>query len=130
MLLKYIVNTSVLLVVLLGLFLLTTRTLSSQYEKLNNKKYVKVLEKVSISKDTYSIVFKTGDSAYIGISSPKGFDIVKELSKREILELEETKKDNNLDIQTQELTEKVSLFINEAVVKGKNFIKNISKGRC
>ena len=130
MLLKYILNTSVLLVVLLGLFLLVTKALSGQYDKLNNKKYVKILEKVSISKDTYSIVFKAGDSAYVAISSPKGFYVVKELSKKELLELEGIQKDNNFENQTQELVNKTSLFINEAVVKSKNFIKNIKKGRC
>ena len=47
-----------------------------------------------------------------------------------IYTLEGFQKDNNFENQTQELINKASLFINEAVVKSKNFIKNIKKGRC
>lgn len=86
----YILNICIFMPILLGLFLIVTKLTSEQYSKLNNKKHVKVLEKTFISKDTYSLVMKIGESGYVGISSPSGFQMIKELNSVELASLEPT----------------------------------------
>ena len=85
---KYILSICTFLPMLLGLFLLATKLTSKQYSKLSNKRYVKIIEKTAISKDTYSIVMKIGDTTCVGISSPNGFQMIKELDKIELANLE------------------------------------------
>lgn len=85
---RYILNICIYLPILLGLFLIVTKLSAIQYSKLNNKKHVKILEKTFISKDTYSLVLKIGENGYVGISSPNGFQMVKELNSAELASLE------------------------------------------
>jgi flagellar protein FliO/FliZ len=73
---------------LLGLFVLATKLTNKQYLNMSSKKYVKILEKTLISKDTYSLVIKIGDVIYVGISSPYGFEVIKELNKMETVSVE------------------------------------------
>lgn len=120
---NYIINICIFLPLLLGLFLLITKLSSNQYMKANNRKYVKILEKTIISKDIYSLVMKIGDKGYVGISSPNGFQMVKELDNSEMLAFES---DSN-NVQNVDYITKVTPFIEEKIEKIKLLIKKIAK---
>lgn len=95
---KYILNMCIYLPMLLGLFLIVTKLTSTQTFKLNNKRYVNIIEKNLIAKDTYAMVIKIGNNAYVGIASPNGFQMIQQLNEREVVELENKLnpiKDNN-----------------------------------
>lgn len=126
---QYILNICIFLPILLGLFLLVTRLSSSQYSKLNSKKHVKVIEKTLISKDTYSIVMKIGETGYVGISSPNGFQMIKELNSIEIASLE-SQVDLNEDLKyIKDLTSSLkTIGVNTKVIIEK-IINNIQSNK-
>lgn len=121
--LQYIINICIFLPLLLGLFLLVTKLSSNQYIKSNNRKYVKILEKTIIAKDTYSLVMKIGEEGYVGISSPTGFQMVKELNKNELLAFEST---SNY-IQNTDYIAKATPLLKEKLEQMKLLLKKIIK---
>ncbi len=63
-------------------------------EKLQNGKYIKVLERVPLSKENFVCVVKIGEKAYIMTSTPHSIEKITELSK------DDTEKIENLKIQS------------------------------
>lgn len=127
---KYILNMCMFLPILLGLFLLVTKMTAMHTFNLSNKKYVKIIEKTLIAKDTYSLVMKIGDKAHVGISSPNGFQMIKELNHNELLEFESKlnpiQQDNNSNEFLQKVGDQLVVFINKATTYLK---KQIAKQR-
>ncbi|GAA0107110.1 MULTISPECIES: flagellar biosynthetic protein FliO [Clostridium] len=80
------------LVVVLGLMYLVFKISGNRLNKINEGKYIKVLEKVQISKDTSIVVLKIGKKGYIMSSSNNNTEKIDEISEEEILLLEEEKK--------------------------------------
>ena len=64
----------------------------NRLNKINEGKYIKVLEKVQISKDTSIVVVKIGKKGYIMSSSNNNTEKIDEISEEEILLLEEEKR--------------------------------------
>lgn len=132
-LLRYIINICIFLPIILGLFLVATKLSASQYSKIQGKKYTQVLEKTIISKDTYSLVIRIGDDVYVGILSPSGFNIIKELNKEEIMSMDYNfNKDiinsNYININSNSFDE-IKSFIQSTAVKLKGLLNKISKER-
>lgn len=119
---KYIINICIFLPLLLGLFLLVTKLSSNQYMKVNNRKFVKILEKTPIAKDTFSLVIKIGSNAYVGISSPTGFQMIKELEQSELALLEANINNEHINNISPLIIEKTKnlKFFNKNVVKERN----------
>lgn len=130
-LLRYILNMCIFLPIILGLFVVVTKLSANQYAKINRKKYVKVLEKTMISKDVYSLVIKMGDDAHAGILSPNGFNVIKELDKREIEALESSLNTNHLEFSRANNTtysfDTIKPYVQTTVRKLKELLNNISK---
>ncbi|MDB1928886.1 flagellar biosynthetic protein FliO [Clostridium tertium] len=80
------------LVVVLGLMYLVFKISGNRLNKINEGKYIKVLERVQISKDTSIVVLKIGKKGYIMSSSNNNTEKIDEISEEEILLLEEEKK--------------------------------------
>ena len=80
------------LVVVLGLMYLVFKISGNRLNKINEGKYIKVLEKVQISKDTSIVVVKIGKKGYIMSSSNNNTEKIDEISEEEILLLEEEKR--------------------------------------
>lgn len=130
-LLRYIINVCIFLPIILGLFLLATKLSHIQYSKINSRKYTQVLEKTMISKDTFSIVLRTGNNVYVGIMSPKGFDIIKELDKEEVMSIEYNLNKNitNMNyIQTNtDSLKEIKTLIQTTFLKLKSLLNNMLK---
>ncbi|MBS5883241.1 MAG: flagellar biosynthetic protein FliO [Clostridium sp.] len=80
------------LVVVLGLMYLVFKISGNRINKFNEGKYIKVLERVQISKDTSIVVVKIGKKGYIMSSSNNNTEKIDEISEDEILLLEEEKR--------------------------------------
>jgi len=63
----------------------------SKLQKLQDGRYMKVLDRVSLSKENAIMVVKIGEKAYAVSSSSKEINILFELPKEEILHIESTK---------------------------------------
>lgn len=69
------------------------RKAKDKIEVLNKGKYVKIIEKTQISKNECIYVFKTGEEGTIILSSLNGMQKIKDLSKEEILKIEDEKEE-------------------------------------
>lgn len=78
------------LAVVLGLMYLTFKLSGDKLSKINNK-YIKVLERSQISREASIAVVKVGDKGYILSISNNKIEKLDELSKEEILVIEEDK---------------------------------------
>ncbi|MBE6053325.1 MAG: flagellar biosynthetic protein FliO [Clostridium sartagoforme] len=79
------------LAVVLGLMYLTFKLSGNKLSKINNGKYVKVLENTQISRESSIAVVKVGDKGYVlGICNNK-IEKLDELSQEDILVIEEKK---------------------------------------
>lgn len=60
-------------------------------QRFQNGKYIKVLERVPLSKDNFIFIVKIGESAYVMTSTAHNVEKLKELSYEEIEEIEKLK---------------------------------------
>ena len=71
---------------------LSLRLGGSKLQAMQNGKYMKIVERVAVSKDNSLLVVKFGDKAYVLASAQGKVDILKELEMEEIKMLEEAHK--------------------------------------
>lgn len=67
-------------------------------------RYIKILERLSISKESSILVIKIGDKAYIMANNSGKTEILKELEQEEILKIEQMKKENMNYIKCDKLS--------------------------
>lgn len=89
------------LVVVLGLMYLVFKISGNRLNKFNEGKYVKVLERVQISRDTSIVVIKIGKKGYIMSSSTNNTEKLDEISEEDIVLLEEEKRKEKEKINQQ-----------------------------
>lgn len=82
------------LVVVFGLIFIIYKTSGNQVANMQNGKYIKVIERTQVSKDTTLLVVKIGEEGCIMSSSPNNTQKVQDLSKEEINSIEVSKKRN------------------------------------
>ncbi|EJP6470923.1 flagellar biosynthetic protein FliO [Clostridium sporogenes] len=82
------------LALVLLLLYLSLKLGGEKLQKFQNGKYIKVLERVPLSKENFVCVVKIGKKAYIMTSTPHSIEKITELSE------EETKKIEDLKIQS------------------------------
>ncbi|NFD29403.1 flagellar biosynthetic protein FliO [Clostridium botulinum] len=82
------------LALVLLLLYLSLKLGGEKLQKFQNGKYIKVLERVPLSKENFVCVVKIGEKAYIMTSTPHSIEKVTELSK------DDTEKIENLKIQS------------------------------
>jgi flagellar protein FliO/FliZ len=87
MLLKIIVFLPFILV----LFYLSVKYGGSKLQQIQNGKYIKVLERVALSKDNSLMVVKIGDKGYVITSAAGKVETLMELGDDEIKKLEDLK---------------------------------------
>lgn len=110
-------------------FILLILYLSLKYggnklQKLQNGRYMKVLDRIALSKENSIVVVKIGDKAYTVSSSSKEINILFEIPREEIIRIENTKELPQYD-DMKELFEKhilkkdyVELFKKHIMKKG------------
>lgn len=91
------------LMVVIGLLLIVTKTSFGKINSINDKKYIKVLERVQISKDTYICIIKIGKNGHVISLSSGNVEKIQELSPEEVVEIEKAKKDQIQDMEKKYL---------------------------
>lgn len=71
---------------------LSLRLGGSKLQAMQNGKYMKIIERVAVSKDNSLLVVKFGEKAFVLASAQGKVDILRELETEEIKKLEETQK--------------------------------------
>jgi flagellar protein FliO/FliZ len=81
----------VFLPLILLLLYLSLKYGGNKLQKLQNGKYMKILDRIALSKDNSIVVVKIGEKAYAISSSSKKIEILFELPKEEIIIIENSK---------------------------------------
>ena len=103
--LKYIINLIVFVPFIIALIIITIRLSKSSINGLAKNKYIKVLERTNLNKDTEVYVIKVGDEGCVVISSSTKTDKIKELTSHQIEEIERKQEEvkinnrNNIDLK-------------------------------
>jgi flagellar protein FliO/FliZ len=82
---------SAFLPLVLGLIYLSLKFGGSRLQSLQNGKFIRVLERVALSKENSLMVVKLGEKGYVISSNNSKTEILQELSKEELLSLLEEK---------------------------------------
>lgn len=91
--LKYIINLIVFVPFTIALIIITIRLSKLSINGLVKNRYVKVLEKTNLNKDTDVYVLKVGDEGCVIVSSSAKTDVIKELTNNQIEEIEKKQED-------------------------------------
>lgn len=78
------------LIFILGLILLTFKYGGGKLQSFQNKKYLKVLERVSLSKENSILVVKMGTKAFVVSSSHSNIEILREVPEEDLAKLEKS----------------------------------------
>ena len=70
---------------------------------------IKIIERVSLSKDTHFLIVTLGDKGYFIVSGPKGFQVINQLTFEEIRKIQEEKA-IKLEINKNELGKLIEKF--------------------
>nr|WP_312292079.1 flagellar biosynthetic protein FliO [Clostridium chromiireducens] len=110
--------------VTIGLMFLSFRLMGSKFNVINNNKYIKVIERVQITKENAILIVKIGEQGYVMTSSAGHMEKLSELSKEEISIIEQDKK---------KAAEEITNYYRDLLIKSEKkffkIVKNIkSKG--
>jgi len=106
--------------VTLGLMFLSFKLMGTKLNAINNNKYIKVIERVQISKENFILIVKIGKRGYIITSTAGHMEKLSELSEEEINIIEEDKK--KVAAEMTESYTKLMLNSKESISK---IVKNI-----
>lgn len=76
----------------LGLMFLSFKLMGKKIDATNNNKYIKVIERVQITKENAILIIKIGEKGYVMTSTAGHMEKISELSEEEIKIIEEAKK--------------------------------------
>lgn len=123
--LEFIINLIVLVPVVVLLIFISLRLSKKSLSKIGSGSYVKVLEKINLSKDICLYVIKSGNTGCIIVTSNNNTQVIKKLNEDEINEIIEMKNQhndlsylNNLDF---------SKILNKKMISDKVLKNKISK---
>jgi len=107
--LKYIINLIVFVPFTIALIIITIRLSKSSINGIAKNKYIKVLERTNLNKDTELYVLKVGDEGCVIVSSPTKTDTIKELTSHQIEEIEKKQEEvkinnrNNINLKLKDI---------------------------
>lgn len=96
--LQYIINLIVFIPITIILIVASIKLSKLNSDHIDKYKYVKVLERVSLNKDNSVFVLKIGDEGCVIASSPSKIETIKQLSKDEVIEIENMKPEFGLNM--------------------------------
>ena len=79
------------LAIVFGLMILTLRYSKKGINKINAQKYVKIIDRVQIAKDSYVVILKIGDEGQVVLMSSANSEVLKKLTSEELKEIEDGK---------------------------------------
>lgn len=100
------------------LLILVLRLGEGKLKTIQNKKYVKILDKTSLSKESSIVVAKMGENAYVLSVTRNNISILKELSNEELLNMENLKveKENS---NRENYDKLIKIFRDKLKIKGR-----------
>ncbi|UPA31438.1 flagellar biosynthetic protein FliO [Terrisporobacter glycolicus] len=107
--LKYIINLIVFVPFTIALIIITIRLSKSSINGIAKNKYIKVLERTNLNKDTELYVLKIGDEGCVIVSSSTKTDTIKELTSHQIEEIERKQEEvkinnrNNINLKLKDI---------------------------
>jgi len=107
--LKYIINLIVFVPFTIALIIITIRLSKSSINGIAKNKYIKVLERTNLNKDTELYVLKVGDEGCVIVSSPTKTDTIKELTSHQVEEIERKQEEvkinnrNNINLKLKDI---------------------------
>ena len=104
--------------VTLGLMFLTFKLIGTKLNNVNNKKYIKVIERVQVTKENSILIVKIGEKGYVVTSTSGHMDKLSELSEEEINIIEENK---------QKVSQEMTDIYNKLMLKLKKSFYNVVK---
>lgn len=111
---KTLLNLVFALIIVFGLMIITFKFMNKGIKKTTNNKYVKIIEKTQISKDSFIIVLRTGDEGMMILTSPGHIEKLKNLTKDEI---------ENLEINKEQSIKEIDKFYEDILNVSKNKIQ-------
>ena len=106
--------------VTLGLIFLSFKLMGTKLNTINNNKYVKVIERVQVTKENTILIVKIGEKGYVMTSTTGHMEKLSELSEEEIIIIEEDKKK-----AAKEITENYNKLILKFKESFSKTVKNI-----
>lgn len=104
----------------LGLMFLTFKLMGTKLDSINKNKYIRVIDKVQITKENFILIVKIGAKGYIITSATGHMEKLLELSEEEIDKLEADKTKTAKDV-----SEAYNKFLIKCKMKFFGNIKNI-----
>lgn len=77
--------------IILILIYISIKVGGKKLETLNKGRYIKIIERVPLNKENSIYLIKLGQEYYVASSNNGSFEVIKELSKDEVIKLEENK---------------------------------------
>lgn len=102
----------------LGLMFLSFKVLGTRVNKINDNKYIKVIERVQVTKESNIFVVKVGKKGYVMTSTTGNMEKLSELSEEEIIEIEEEKK---------KLAQDMNETYNKFILKSRQYLSGVVK---
>ena len=109
-LIEYIINLSIFIPIVLIIIVTSIKLSKVNIEATKNNNYISILEKTSINKDSSILVLKTGHEGCVIVSSTSHTEKIKELSKDEILLIENSKISRRINLNKININELTSKF--------------------
>ena len=123
---QYIINLIIFIPITIILIVASIKLSKINSDKINKHKYVKVLERTNLSKDTSIFVLEMGDEGCVVVSSPSKIEKLKELNAEDIAEIYEMKESHGISLENIDVDKfKVLNFnLNNKINKNNMFSKN------
>ena len=106
--------------VTLGLMFLSFKLMGTKLNAINNNKYIKVIERVQVTKENTILIVKIGKKGYVMTSTAGHMEKLSELSEEEINIIEEDKKK-----AAEEMTENYNKLMLKSKESFSKIVKNI-----
>ena len=97
--LHYIINLIIFIPITIILIVASIKLSKINSDNINKHKYVKVLERTNLSKDTSIFVLEIGDEGCVLASSPSKIEKIKELNKEDIADIYEMKESHGISLE-------------------------------
>lgn len=115
-----ILKIAVLLPFIIILIYLSLKLGGSKLQNMQGGNYMKIIERVQISKENSLMLVKIGEKAYIMSSSPQGIKTLEEISQEQLSNIEAKKAEASIYS-----TEEMKKLLNKLNIKGR--LKNEKK---
>lgn len=107
--LQYIISLIIFIPITIILIVASIKLSKLNSDNINKHKYVKILERTNLSKDTSIFVLEMGDEGCVVASSPSKIEKLKELNKEDIAKIYEMKESYGIDLSEIDI-DKFKLF--------------------